>query len=869
MLALPELDAYVVDSSCYTFTDTKPISSGGQSSIFKVKNKENGKEYAAKLLSNGLDTFLHEKSLIRELLILAKASHPCIIGFSGFCISPKFPDQMHNPVIFMEFAENGAVRSQIKKEQANDIDPKWTNTKKMISAIGIAKGMQFLHSRCIIHRDLKPENVLLNSDYYPKITDFGTSKFQTDENQTANQAATLTYMAPEMLRGEYNNSVDVYAFGLTIYEIFTAKPIFKKQHAMLIIKKITEGLELTYPDDLNPNLVDLINLCILKEAEYRPPFTEIVEALCNPEYFLPDVDENEVKEYIKMVDSYHQEIPLSEEAQELIQKAEGGEFELYKTIGDQFYEGISPFPYSITASLNYYRKYVHSGSFSNQNESGDQAVCLPQPPNSERPSLPEVQMDQKETQTNQVEKKETSTDQIEQNEIPQSSTEETIHPYDFLPLPPEPKRPLLGSEEQEVEIKQDEAQTSANEKKETPTNQNEKMETQTNQIEQKETPRSSTDEIIHPYEFLPLPPEPKRPVLDSEDQITLEETRASESSEEHPNISNSPNSVGPHRRSVSSIRSTPFITSPNHIPDDIRYIVNTCTNPEELGQLAKSYMDGDKTDYYIAAYIYDRTFEKFGLNQSYFISEDASVEDNNDENTRSQPGANERVAFNLPTNDLTQSANAHRLRRTFSYKMQPVNYTQLASFLIEKRGQNLAYINLFLLGDIDAVSTIFSAMTYKQNLTSEDVPPCFVTTQIRGVGVTLIRQKEKAEVDPEEVKQFIKEMSSPKCKKPLKFNVVLFCFSPTASDVCSKELVKQIQRSATKVLTVVFVTTNENPNFAIKLAKLLKDAQIYESADTFQETKKLNLIIKSKLPITPMHKFIQELIDILPASKIF
>lgn len=55
-------------------------------------------------------------------------------------------------------------------------DDNWSPTKKYISLLGISDAMRYLHKVGVIHRDLKPQNILMDSDYYPRVCDFGLSR---------------------------------------------------------------------------------------------------------------------------------------------------------------------------------------------------------------------------------------------------------------------------------------------------------------------------------------------------------------------------------------------------------------------------------------------------------------------------------------------------------------------------------------------------------------------------------------------------------------------------------------------------------------------------------------------------------------------
>ena len=89
----------------------------------------------------------------------------------------------------------------------------------------VAGGLAYAHARGIVHRDIKPSNLLLDTEGVVWIADFGLAKGD-DEGLThsGDILGTLRYMAPERFRGEGDARADVYALGLTLYELLTLQP---------------------------------------------------------------------------------------------------------------------------------------------------------------------------------------------------------------------------------------------------------------------------------------------------------------------------------------------------------------------------------------------------------------------------------------------------------------------------------------------------------------------------------------------------------------------------------------------------------------------------------------------------------------------
>ena len=237
-------------------------------------------------------------SFCREIEVLVKSDNVFVLPFFGW--SPTFPY-----IIVTQYIPNGSLFSALHHKP---LAPQLSATNKTLIAIGIASGMASLHSVGIIHRDLKSLNILLDENILPKICDFGLSRFQDDEiSQMTADVGTPHWMAPELFEStKYTNKVDVYAFGMLMWEMYNEIAPFHGMNAVQIAFQVSkEGYRPSWPDSAPKRFKSFVKKCWHQNPEKRPTFGQIYRAFMQKLIFFPGTD-------LDFVDRLRADITLDE-----------------------------------------------------------------------------------------------------------------------------------------------------------------------------------------------------------------------------------------------------------------------------------------------------------------------------------------------------------------------------------------------------------------------------------------------------------------------------------------------------------------------------------------------------------------------------
>ncbi|XP_030357223.1 serine/threonine-protein kinase WNK2 isoform X8 [Strigops habroptila] len=238
---------------------------GSFKTVYKGLDTETWVEVAWCELQDRKLTKVERQRFKEEAEMLKGLQHPNIVRFYDFwesCVKGK-----RCIVLVTELMTSGTLKTYLKRFKV--MKPKvlrsWCRQ--------ILKGLLFLHTRTppIIHRDLKCDNIFITGPTGSvKIGDLGLATLKR-ASFAKSVIGTPEFMAPEMYEEHYDESVDVYAFGMCMLEMATSEyPYSECQNAAQIYRKVTCGIKpASFEKVTDPEIKEIIGECICKNKEER------------------------------------------------------------------------------------------------------------------------------------------------------------------------------------------------------------------------------------------------------------------------------------------------------------------------------------------------------------------------------------------------------------------------------------------------------------------------------------------------------------------------------------------------------------------------------------------------------------------------
>ncbi|XP_062063104.1 tyrosine-protein kinase SYK isoform X2 [Lepus europaeus] len=267
-----------LDRKLLTLED-KELGSGNFGTVKKgyYQMKKVVKTVAVKILKNEANDPALKDELLSEANVMQQLDNPYIVRMIGICEAESW-------MLVMEMAELGPLNKYLQQNRH-------VKDKNIIELVHqVSMGMKYLEECNFVHRDLAARNVLLVTQHYAKISDFGLSKaLRADENYYKAQTHgkwPVKWYAPECINYyKFSSKSDVWSFGVLMWEAFSygQKP-YRGMKGSEVTAMLEKGERMGCPPGCPREMYELMNLCWTYEVEKRPGFVAVELRLRNYYY---------------------------------------------------------------------------------------------------------------------------------------------------------------------------------------------------------------------------------------------------------------------------------------------------------------------------------------------------------------------------------------------------------------------------------------------------------------------------------------------------------------------------------------------------------------------------------------------------------
>ncbi|KAM4528058.1 tyrosine-protein kinase SYK isoform 1-T4 [Odontesthes bonariensis] len=273
-----ELRSSTVDRNQLLLEDGE-LGSGNFGTVMKgtYRMKKTQKAVAVKILKNDDNNPSVREEMLREADVMQQLDNPYIVRMIGIC-------EAENLMLVMELAQLGPLNKFLQKNKQTSIK----NITELVHQVSM--GMKYLEEHNFVHRDLAARNVLLVTQHYAKISDFGLSKAVAEEQNYYKAKGhgkwPVKWYAPECINYfKFSCKSDVWSFGVLMWEAFSygQKP-YKGMKGNDVMQMIEGGQRMDPPVNCPPEMYDLMRACWTYKVEERPGFT-VVEPRLREYYY--------------------------------------------------------------------------------------------------------------------------------------------------------------------------------------------------------------------------------------------------------------------------------------------------------------------------------------------------------------------------------------------------------------------------------------------------------------------------------------------------------------------------------------------------------------------------------------------------------